>query len=137
MNSDEIGLGGSTSQRMKNVYVIVSNNHKAGVSVNDLQLISHISSPVKITAAFTKFLRCSIIIRESEHPGRIKCPYYDKTPVYSTSAAFIDRNIFEATFSEVVFSDITRIQSKLRSNTESTLNLYNRLEDHITQHIFS
>lgn len=43
---------------------------------------------------------------------------------------------FAATFSEVVFSDITRIQSKLRSKTESTLNLYNRLEDHIAQHIF-
>ena len=118
MNSDEIGLEGSTSQRMKNVYVIVSNNHKAGVSVNDLQLISHISSPIKITAAFTKFLRCSIIIRESEHPGRSKCPYYDKTHVYSTSSAFVDRYFLKPLFQKL-FSVISQ---EFRANFDQTLN---------------
>ena len=109
---------------------------EAGLPVQNGQLTSHISSLVGITAAVTIRHLCSIITSESEHPNRNKCPYYDKTHVYSTQAAFIDRNIIEASFSEVVVRDIIRIPSKHRSKTESTLIFDNRLEDHISQHIF-
>ena len=127
MNSDEIGLGGSTSKRMKNLNAIVHNYHKASLPVHDLQLTSHISSLVRIAGAVTIH---QLIAHESEHL------YYGKMHAYSTSAASIDRNIFEASFSKVVFSDIIRIKSKLRSKTESILILINRLGDHRSPHIF-
>ena len=98
---DEIG---STSERMINVNIIATNNHETGFLLHDIQLTFHISSVVGIKAAVTMFQSCSIITSESKHPDRSNSSYYDKAHDYSTSAAFIDRNISEPYFSGVVFS---------------------------------
>lgn len=97
---------------MKNIDVIVPNSHEADLPVQNVQLTSHISSLVAITATGAMFQWGYIITRESERLNRSKCPYFDKINADSTSSSSVTLNIFEVYFLEVVFGDITRIRTK-------------------------
>lgn len=100
---------------MKNVNITGSDHQNTDDPGQEISFTSHISLLVKIIDAVKKPQPYSIITRESEHPNRSKYSYIDKTHIYSTSDACIDRNIFDIYFSEVVFNGI---QSKLRSKNQ-------------------
>lgn len=137
INLDETGFGGSTSKRMKSVKVIVPKDHQGDLHVQDVELTSHITSLVGITAAGTMLQPCSIITRETEHPDGSKCPYYNKMKIYSTTNAFITRNVFESYFGDVVFPYITKIRSQIGSTNEPAIIIYDGLKGHLSDHIFS
>ena len=127
-NVAEISFRMPTSKRRK---TFNSSSQQSWMKPSCTTFIS-ISSLAEITAILTIFMTCSIITREPEHQAKRKYPDSDKMNVVFTPAAFIALNIFEAFFSEVVFSDLIRIRSKLQYKTESIFTIHNKLKYHIS-----